>query len=231
MAHVVGCRSNCREKFAKISLRLYRALVASSATDRAHPGFDPSRDLVLDARALRGLAHPIRLRLRGELARQGPATATQLAARIGESSGTTSYHLRQLAAYGFVTDEPDMGNGRDRYWRAVHRSTWFDIPLGDLEDREVGGEYLRAVARVSADRVVRFADSVEAAPDQLGADWSRAADMSDWLLDMTVEEAEELQRRFHELCAPHRHDQDRRPPGTRRVIVQLQVLPTADQAP
>jgi DNA-binding transcriptional ArsR family regulator len=203
----------------------------ASATGRARPGFDPSRDVILDARALRGLAHPIRLRLRAELAGRGPATATQLAARIGESSGTTSYHLRQLAAYGFVTDDPSLGNGRDRYWRAVHRSTWFDMPLGDLAEREVGGEYLRAVARLYADRIVRFADSIEAAPEQLGPDWSRAADMSDWHLALTVEEAGELQRRFHELCAPYRHDSGRRPPGRRRVIVQFQILPTADQTP
>jgi DNA-binding transcriptional ArsR family regulator len=203
----------------------------ASRTSRPHPGFDPSRDVILDPRALRGLAHPIRLRLRAELAGRGPATATQLAARIGESSGTTSYHLRQLAACGFVTDEPGLGNGRDRYWRAVHRSTWFDIPVGDLEEREVGGEYLRAVARLYADRVVRFADSIEAAPEQLGPDWSRVAGMSDWHLDLSVEEAEELQRRFHELCAPYRHDPGRRPQGRRRVIVQFQVLPMAEQAP
>ena len=195
------------------------------------PGFDPARDQELDLRTLRGLAHPIRLRLRGELADHGPATATQLAARIGESSGTTSYHLRQLAAYGFVVDEPALGNGRDRYWRALNRSIWFDMSIADLEDPGLGGEYLRAVARVYAERIVRFADSIEAAAEQLGAGWAGAADMSHWTLDLRVGEAEELGRRFHELCAPYRHDPDQPRAGTCRVVVQFQVLPTAQQTP
>ena len=37
------------------------------------------------------------------LRREGPATATTLAERLGESSGATSYHLRSLARAGFVT--------------------------------------------------------------------------------------------------------------------------------
>lgn len=196
--------------------------------NRPFPGFDPSQDVVLDPRVLRGLAHPIRLRLRSELVEHGPATATQLAARIGESSGTTSYHLRQLAAYGFVDDEPSLGNGRERYWRALHRSTWFDTPLDRLEDRSGVGEYARAEARLHAERVVRFADSYETMPERLGAEWSRAAGMSDWMLDLTVDEAVALQQRFHELCEPYHHDRQRPRPGSRTVVVQFQVLPTAD---
>ncbi len=193
--------------------------------------FDPARDLVLDPRVLRGLAHPIRLRLRGELVEGGPATATQLAARIGESSGTTSYHLRQLAAYGFVDDEPTLGIGRERYWRALHRSTWFDMSVADLDDPVLGGEFMRAVARVTAERIVRFADSIEAASEQLGTAWASVPYMSDWPLDLSVEEANELARRFHELCVPFRRDPDRPRPGTRRVWVQFQVLPTAEETP
>jgi helix-turn-helix protein len=103
------------------------------------PGFDPARDLVLEPRMLRGLAHPLRIRLRAELVEHGPATATQLAARVGQSSGATSYHLRQLAAYGFVTDEPGRGNGRERYWRATHRMLSFDMPEAGSSQRAVGG--------------------------------------------------------------------------------------------
>src|SRR4051812_14770407 len=57
---------------------------------------------VTDVRALRALAHPLRNRLLGLLRLDGPATASRLARVVGESSGATSYHLRQLAAYGFV---------------------------------------------------------------------------------------------------------------------------------
>lgn len=190
------------------------------------PGFDPAVDVLLDTRSLRALAHPIRLRLRTELVANGPATATQLAARIGESSGATSYHLRQLAAFGFVVDEPDRGRGRERYWRAIYRSTWSDFTPSSPDEQEAGAEYTRAVARWYADRLLRFADSLEATKEELGPAWARAWNMSDWLLDLTPEESSALGRRFHELCLPYRHEGDVPGEGKRRVVVQFQILPT-----
>jgi len=74
---------------------------------------------VLDASALQGLAHPLRVQLCDQLSLHGPATATQLAARLNESSGATSYHLRQLEKYGFVEEDPGRGSGRERWWRRV----------------------------------------------------------------------------------------------------------------
>jgi DNA-binding MarR family transcriptional regulator len=74
---------------------------------------------VLDASSLLGLAHPLRVQLADELNLHGPATATQLAARLNESSGATSYHLRQLEKYGFVEEDPTRGTGRERWWRRV----------------------------------------------------------------------------------------------------------------
>jgi DNA-binding transcriptional ArsR family regulator len=194
-------------------------------------GFDPATDLVLEPRMLRGLAHPLRMRLRAELIENGPATASQLAARVGESSGATSYHLRQLAAYGFVVDEPGRGNGRERYWRAAHRMLLFDMPGPGSPHHAAGAEYMRAVARVYAERIIRFADGIEAAPEVLGPEWAAAADISNWLLDLDVAEAAALARGFHELCAPYRHDDDNPRPGTRRVMVQFQVLPAPAEGP
>ena len=70
----------------------------------------------LDPRRLRALAHPLRIQLLSLLRKDGPATATLLAKRLGESSGATSYHLRQLAAYAFVEDDPERSKaGRERW--------------------------------------------------------------------------------------------------------------------
>src|SRR5690349_10771636 len=52
------------------------------------------------AAQLRALAHPLRLQLLHLLHAEGPATATQLAHRLGESTGSTSYHLRALHRAG-----------------------------------------------------------------------------------------------------------------------------------
>jgi predicted ArsR family transcriptional regulator len=169
----------------------------------------------------------MRVRLRTELASSGPATASQLASRIGESSGATSYHLRQLAAYGFVVEDETLGKGRERYWRAVHRGVWFGGVMPETEpELAASAEYVRAVARQYADRIERFADGLEAAADTLGAEWDRAWDMSDWLLDLTPEQARDLSRRFHELCLPFRRDLGSTPvDGTRGVVAQFQILP------
>lgn len=189
-------------------------------------GFDPELDVVLDTRSLRALAHPIRLRLRSELVAHGPATATQLAARIGESSGATSYHLRQLAAFGVVVDEPGRGRGRERYWRALYRSTWSTGPGRNPQQQAASAEYIRAVARWYADCLMRFADGVEATETELGKEWVSAWNISDWLLDLSPAEATELARRFHELCLPYRHEGDEPVTGKRRVVVQFQIMPT-----
>ncbi|GAB3743618.1 helix-turn-helix domain-containing protein [Amycolatopsis oliviviridis] len=74
----------------------------------------------IDGRLLRALSHPLRVRILELLREDGPATASGLGKRLGESSGTTSWHLRQLAEYGLVTEEPERGNRRDRWWKAVH---------------------------------------------------------------------------------------------------------------
>lgn len=84
--------------------------------------------------------------------------------------------------------------------------------------------------RVYAERLVRFADSFETLPEQLGREWSSVAGMSDWSLDLSIEETRDLERQLHELCAPYRHG-DRPRQGTRRVVVQFQLLPTADDTP
>ena len=79
---------------------------------------DPQRD----AAALKALTHPLRIRLLGLLRQDGPATASELAAKTGESSASTSYHLRVLAKYAFVA-EAEHRDGRERRWQAVHSVT------------------------------------------------------------------------------------------------------------
>src|SRR5215217_1623812 len=72
-----------------------------------------------DARLLRAMAHPLRIRLSGTLVKDGPATASELGRRLGESSAATSYHLRILAKYGFIEDDSELDRGRTKHWRAV----------------------------------------------------------------------------------------------------------------
>ena len=200
--------------------------------------FDPRRDDVVspDARSLRGLAHPLRLQLLGLLRVDGPATATQLAVRTGQSSGATSYHLRQLAAYGFVVEDAERTTGkRDRYWRAAHRTTMFDqLPDTDEESRALGEEYLRIVADASARRVQAAIAGLATIDDDLGPGWLDGFTMSDLVLRLTLPEARALIADLESVAARRRQDDpdDRAaaPAGAQRVVIQFQVLPAASPA-
>ncbi|MET8895938.1 ArsR/SmtB family transcription factor [Streptomyces albogriseolus] len=180
----------------------------------------------LDARSLRGLAHPLRMRLLSALRRGGPATASQLAARLGESSGATSYHLRQLAAHGFVEDAPEHGKGRERWWKAVHAGVSFDDTLLKDSDPEVRGAadlFLHEVANTHTREIATWLGTAGEWPEA----WRRASDMSDLTLRLTPGQAEELVQRMHALVDSYR---DRAPAdGTadaEQVRVHTHLFPT-----
>jgi predicted ArsR family transcriptional regulator len=142
-----------------------------------------------DPTALRALSHPIRLRILGLLRVDGPSTATALATRLGLNSGATSYHLRQLAQHGFAVDDAERGNGRDRWWRAAHRSTRTDASTeASPEGREALDAFGQAIAVVHTENLQR---AVEEQP-MLPAPWRRASTLSDWILQVTPERAEQL---------------------------------------
>lgn len=71
---------------------------------------------VLDAGALRALAHPLRVQIYDILSQYGPQTASSLAELTGESSGATSYHLRALAKHALIIEMADRGTARERWW-------------------------------------------------------------------------------------------------------------------
>lgn len=170
----------------------------------------------------------MRLRLLGSLRHEGPQTATQLAAQLGESTAATSYHLRTLAAHGFVTDAPELGRGRERFWRAVHRSTWFDAPDQDAPERELGEAYLRTVARMYADNVERSITELADWPQE----WVRAASMSDLTVSLTADEAKQLADDMMALLVQYREQAaDRASEESERVLMttQFQIFPQRGQ--
>ncbi len=166
----------------------------------------------------------MRVQLLSALRLHGPATASQLAERLGQSSGATSYHLRQLAARGFVVEDDERGTRRERWWRAAHETTVFDMTL-DEGNRAAGGEYMRAVARNYSGRMLRFADEIETATDVHGADFADSFTLSDWTLHVTPAQAKQLHTEIFELLNRYR-DQ----PATddaRTLLAQVQLFPPA----
>lgn len=148
----------------------------------------PVPELRLDQ--LKALTHPLRVTLLKELRTNGPATATLLAKRLGESSGATSYHLRQLERHGFVEDAPDAGGGRERWWRPTfggHRVEPADY-LDDPEQRAVYATYEASVASVQS----AMAEEFLAHQHEWSRDWLEAVTMSDFRLRLTPKRLKRL---------------------------------------
>ncbi|MFC7309862.1 helix-turn-helix domain-containing protein [Streptomyces monticola] len=187
-----------------------------------HPGERSVRDL--DPRSLRGLAHPLRMRLLAELRLRGPATASQLGGRLGESSGSTSYHLRQLAVHGFVEDDPERGKGRERWWRAVHMGTRTTDELIHHQDPEVRGAMstlLHEMASGHALELSTFIGSFYDWPDE----WRDASSLSDYSLRLTPELARELNKKLHQLVESYPSLEDETPEGAVGYRVHLHGFP------
>ena len=107
----------------------YRHEVPSSST---LPKLEPRK--LTDPRAMRAVAHPVRIALLEVLGTEGPLTATQAGELIGESPTTCSFHLRQLAKYGFIEEVAGVA-GRKRPWRLVHTGMSFSDVSDDPETR------------------------------------------------------------------------------------------------
>ncbi|MEU6502340.1 winged helix-turn-helix domain-containing protein [Streptomyces californicus] len=158
----------------------------------------------VDARTLRAVAHPLRLRLLNALREFGPATASGLGERLGESSGATSYHLRQMAEAGLVEDAPELGKGRERWWRSVHDGSIFESSaFRQHADPAVRGAIdfvLHETATSHAEELNAWLGTVDDWSDA----WQRSWDMSDFKIRLTPELAMELSRKMHELVESYR---------------------------
>jgi len=168
-----------------------------------------------DPRALRAYAHPVRMALVGLLRTEGPLTATRAAELLGESSGTCSFHLRQLAKYGLV-EEAGGGTGREKPWRATTTSTAWDAVTDTQEMAAATGLLQSVIAERYFEQLMRW---LEASPDE-PAEWREAAMLGDRILWVTAEELAELGRRVRELSDEYFERQVRpelRPPGARQA--------------
>ncbi|MGW2018977.1 ArsR/SmtB family transcription factor [Streptomyces sp. NPDC001927] len=181
----------------------------------------------LDPRSLRGLAHPLRIQLLRSLRQHGPATASQLAERLGESSGATSYHLRQLAAHGFVEDDPTRGKGRERWWKSAQQGTTFDESLYRNRDPEVQGAvavYLHEIATIHTQELNTYLGTRH----EWDEEWLGASDMSDFTLRLPPAVLRELDDKLHALIESYRTSPAADDPEARRVRVHLHAFPQAE---
>jgi DNA-binding transcriptional ArsR family regulator len=159
-----------------------------------------------DARSLRALAHPLRLRLLDLLRFDGPSTATLLGRRVGESSGSTSYHLRQLARYGFIEEAPAQG-GRERWWRVQHRKVNLDT------GEPIGRQLLAELFSREGYALDRFLARREPSPE-----WDSNSFFTTLALRLTADELAELRDGVFELLGRFRRAEAADVPADARPV-------------
>jgi DNA-binding transcriptional ArsR family regulator len=181
----------------------------------------------LTAGALRAMAHPLRADMYEALTAFGPATATQLGDRLGESSGSTSYHLRQLAKHGLVREVEGRGTARERWWERVPGG--IDVSYYDHDDQ---------ASRMSAQMVARqwersraqMLDDYQSHPELVGREWYGASALDTANFGATIDELREIVRAWREFDQKHIQPLRGReaPPGGRRIQVHFNAFPLID---
>ena len=161
----------------------------------------PERRLrITDPRALRALAHPLRLALLDRLMSFGEQTAAQCAQAVGSTASNCSYHLRSLARVGLV--EPGASaDGRERPWRAT--ATGLEFGPSDPAQSPSAAAAARTLDELSLAREEELTSRALAEHDRLPAAWQQAGAHSRYGLRLTASELAQLVREIDRLVRPY----------------------------
>lgn len=196
----------------------------------SEPDADP-RDGTLrltDPKAMRAVAHPVRMALFDLFNVHPTLTATQASELLGESPANCAFHLRTLAKYGFVV-EAGGGRGRERPWAAAHRS----ITLTERGQDPQAALAAKSLADFFHERVldrIRHAFAQHARP----AGWEHVSESAVHVAYLTPEETEQVAREMSDIMKRYenrRYDPSIRPAGALPVEFSIFGYPRTDLTP
>jgi DNA-binding transcriptional ArsR family regulator len=170
---------------------------SGSAPKPASSSWQQDVRTITDARTMRALSHPVRIAIVEALQIGGPMTATEVGERIGETPTTCSFHLRQLAKYGWV-EEAGGGKGRARPWRMS--SIGFQIEsVHEDPETDIAASSLASLFRErQLRRYQNWLETRATYPPQ----WRTAANESDFVFYLTLDEFNELNQQLYDLLMP-----------------------------
>jgi DNA-binding transcriptional ArsR family regulator len=183
----------------------------------------------LDLVALRALAHPLRVEILDTLSTYGSFTASGLAERLGESSGATSYHLRQLEKHGFVREVEGRGTTRERWWERSPGS--INVGSEDAVRTPAGRSAATMIFRQMRFNQERLlTDFVERSHDeQLSQEWQDNSTISTFNTRLTPSQMREFVAAVMKLADKYIiANKNQRVPNSRPVMVNFNVFPVLD---
>jgi len=144
-----------------------------------------------------------------------------LARELGESSGATSYHLRELEKGAFVEEDTERGNARDRWWR---RTTPLFLvssdPAGDEEYAAALSQLRSVIVQRDEQALGRYFATIADAPQE----WQDATFLGGWMVFATPEEMRRLFTLFLTELDKLRRPEDERPADARCVYITFRSL-------
>lgn len=152
---------------------------------------------ISDPKAIRALAHPLRLDLLQLLGAGGPATAAQCGRVLGASQASCSFHLRQLAKYGFVEDAGPGRDRRERQWRVAHAQLSVRISSGD--DVVVRQQIERLVVEREMQAILDYSRR----PDGASPEWQHKAGIVTGMAVLSPDEAAAIKEQWIALLRPY----------------------------
>ncbi|WP_248961351.1 winged helix-turn-helix domain-containing protein [Sphaerisporangium perillae] len=180
---------------------------------------------ISDPKVIRALAHPLRLDLLELLAAISPATAARCGRILGIPQANCSFHLRQLAKYGFVEDAGPGRDRRERQWRVPDPRPTLRIAGSDAVVR-------RQLERVVVEREAQaILDYAERQDDESSA-WRHKAGIVTAIAVVSADDVAEIRDKWKALLEPYlarteAGGQQLRP-GQRHVRYFMAATPTPD---
>lgn len=155
---------------------------------------------ISDPQAIKALAHPLRLDLLELLAAGGPATAARCGRVLGVPQANCSFHLRQLAKYGFVEDAGPGRDRRERTWQVPDPRPTLRIGTdGGAGAAVLGRELERVVVERELQAILDYGERREAD----AARWGRMPGVVTSVAVVSAEEAAEIRDKWHALLEPY----------------------------
>jgi DNA-binding transcriptional ArsR family regulator len=184
---------------------------------------------ISDPRAIRALAHPLRLDLLELLVAGGPATAAHCGRILGASQASCSFHLRQLARYGLVEDAGPGHDRRERRWQVPEPR--LTVRIADGSDAVVR----RQIERVVIEREMQAILDYSERPDGASAAWQHKAGIVTAMAVISPDDAAEIKEKWLALLAPYiaaaRASGPQLQPGQRPVRYFMAATPLPDPDP
>ncbi|MFD9904926.1 ArsR/SmtB family transcription factor [Streptomyces sp. NPDC059063] len=198
--------------------------------DGAEGGVGPEE--LRDLRVLKALAQPRRQQMLQHLTLHGPATSATLARALGLNTGATSYHLRELARYGFVEETESAGHGRERWWRAVPGDRRFPPRSRQSAEMRLVMDELNHLSYAADlelfEQLQRDSGTADSPRDSGGPEadeWADAFPYSRGTMRLTAAELRAFFEEYIALLNRYKRSDADTPPGARTVLTRFLAFP------